>query len=384
MGGRVASAPLNIRKGISRDSGDLVATKHKRIFSTLKQDVDAIVLINGVEPNLDMSFFYATGIPTGLFESCVAIVKPSGVEVLSSELEELSARSAGARTTVFKSRQDRIDLVRKRLKGMKRIGVNSEEVTHANYQFLRKHSVGAKLIDVSEAIANARMLKDEEEIRHIERACVIASKTAETVPELVRRNQTETEAAAEINFKMMTLGASGPAFETNASFGPSSAEPHYSPGKKRLKAGQFALFDFGAKSERYVSDITRTFVCAKPVSKQKKIYEVVLQAQLAAIDTIRDGVHGKDVDMAARKIIDGSPFKGKFIHSTGHGIGLSVHDPGSVSSSRDMILKEGMVLTVEPGIYIKGFGGVRIEDDVLVTKGGCKILTKASKEFLSV
>jgi len=114
------------------------------------------------------------------------------------------------------------------------------------------------------------------------------------------------------------------------------------------------------------------------------MYEVVLQAQLAAIDAISDGVHGKDVDMAARKIIDESAFKGRFIHSTGHGIGLSVHDPGSISSSKDMVLKAGMVLTVEPGVYIKGYGGVRIEDDVLVTKDGCRILTKASKEFQSL
>ena len=117
-----------------------MATKHKRIFAALKHDVDAVVLVNGVEPNLDMSFFYATGIKTGLFESCLAIVKPTGVEVLSSELEELSARSAGARTTVFRSRRERIDIVKKRLRGMKRLGVNSEEMTHANFQFLKKYA----------------------------------------------------------------------------------------------------------------------------------------------------------------------------------------------------------------------------------------------------
>lgn len=361
-----------------------MATKHKRIFAALKHDVDAVVLVNGVEPNLDMSFFYATGIKTGLFESCLAIVKPTGVEVLSSELEELSARSAGARTTVFRSRRERIDLVKKRLRGMKRLGVNSEEMTHANFQFLKKCAQGAKLVNVSEAIANARMIKDPEEIRRIGKACEVASKVAEAIPDFVRSNQTETEAAAEINYKMMKLGASGPAFDTNASFGPSSAEPHYTPGNKRLKPGQFALFDFGAKHERYVSDITRTFVCSSANSRQKEMYEVVREAQQAAIDAISDGAHGKDVDAEARKVIEHSAFKGKFIHSTGHGIGLSVHDPGSVSSSRDMILKDGMVVTVEPGVYVKGFGGVRIEDDVLVRRGGCRLLTKASKEFQTI
>lgn len=361
-----------------------MAAKHRRIFSELEREVDAVVLINGVEPNLDMSFFYATGISNGLFEGCIAIVKSSGVEVLSSELEELSARSSDVRTTVFSSRKEKVNILTKKLKGTKRIGVNSEELTHSNYVFLRKNSKGARLVDVSNAIAKARMIKDEEEIRRIKRACTIASQTADAMPELVERNQTETDAAAEIDYKMMKLGASGSAFGTNASFGPSTAEPHYSPGIRRLRTGQFALFDFGARSERYVSDVTRTYVCGRPDSKQKKMYEVVLQAQLAAIDAICDGVHGKDVDMAARKIIDESAFKGRFIHSTGHGIGLSVHDPGSISSSKDMVLKAGMVLTVEPGVYIKGYGGVRIEDDVLVTKDGCRILTKASKEFQSL
>jgi Xaa-Pro dipeptidase len=114
------------------------------------------------------------------------------------------------------------------------------------------------------------------------------------------------------------------------------------------------------------------------------MYEVVLRAQLAAIDEVRDGAQGKDVDKAARSIIDASRFKGRFIHGTGHGLGVSVHDPGYISSVRNMALREGMVLTVEPGVYLKGFGGVRIEDDVLVTKRGCRVLTSASKEFLSI
>lgn len=361
-----------------------MATKHKRIFSELRRDIDAVVFINGVEPNLDMSFFYATGISNGLFEGCVAIVRPSGVEVLSSQLEELSARSAGARTAVFSSRKERADLLLKKLKGMNRIGINSEEMTHSNYSFLRKNSNGARLVNVSDAIARARMMKDKDEIRLIGKACVIASEAADAIPELVKKNQIETDAAAEIDYKMMKLGASGPAFGTNASFGPATAEPHYSPGSRKLRTGQLALFDFGARSGRYVSDITRTFVCGRPEPRQRRMYEVVLQAQMAAIDKIHDGVHGKNVDMAARKTIDGSEFKGKFIHSTGHGIGLSVHDPGSISPSKDMILKTGMVLTVEPGVYVKGYGGVRIEDDILVTKEGCKVLTRASKEFLSL
>jgi Xaa-Pro dipeptidase len=150
---------------------------------------------------------------------------------------------------------------------------------------------------------------------------------------------------------------------------------------RKLKRGQLALFDFGAVHRRYVSDVTRTFSCGPPSAKQKAMYETVLEAQLAALEAMKEGVNGKEVDGAARTVIEKSDFKGKFIHSTGHGIGVSVHDPGGLSPRKDMVLKEGMILTVEPGVYIRGWGGVRIEDDVLVTKSGCKILTPCTKEF---
>jgi len=361
-----------------------VPTKEKWIYASMKTDVDAVVLMNGTDPNLDNSFFYATGIPNGLFEGCIAIIQPKKTEVLSSELEELSSRAAGVRTSVFESAEHRHDLLVRRFKGLHKIGVNYREITHANYLKIKKAAGKAKLVDVSADIENARVIKQADEISSIKKACRIASSVAEDIPDLVSEGMTETEAAAELNHKMMRLGATGPAFTTAVAFGAKSAEPHYYPGPRRLKRGQFALFDFGANYRRYVSDITRTFTCGPHNKRQGEMYEVVLKAQLAALDAIRDGVRGKDVDQAARRIIDGSKFRGLFIHSTGHGIGVSVHDPGAISPAKDMTLREGMVLTVEPGAYISGFGGVRIEDDILVTKKGCQILTPCTKEFRSI
>ncbi len=358
-----------------------MATKEKKIFSALKTDVDAVVLMNGTEPNIDNSFFYATGITSGLFEGGIAIVKPGGVTVLSSMLEELSARKAGLRPITYSSLKESTDLTVKKLKGMKRIGVNSSSLTHENYKFIRKCAKGARLVDISKAVQQARMIKDQEEISRIRKACEIASKIADQIPDFVRTGQLETEAAAEVNYRMMRRGAEGPSFPTNASWGPATAEPHYVPGSRKLKKGQLALFDFGALYKRYCSDVTRTYICGAPNRNQKRMYEVVLEAQLAAIDAVHDGARGKKIDAAARSVIEKSEFKGKFIHSTGHGLGLSVHDPGGMGPNRDMTLKEGMVMTIEPGVYVPGFGGVRIEDDVLVTKGGCKILTNASKDF---
>jgi len=360
---------------------DSVATKERWIFRSMDCDVDAIVLMNGTDPNLDKSFFYATGIANGLFEGCLAIITPRSTEVLSSQLEELSARSAGVRTTVFESSEQRHQLMKERFGDYGRIGVNSREITHSNYLSIKKAAKGSKLVDVSGGIEKARVIKQPDEITRIRKACRIVSDAGEDIPRLVSEGMTETSAAAELNYRMMKLGATGPAFVTAVAFGANSAEPHYQPSAKSLRKGQFALFDFGAEYKRYVSDMTRTFVCGRPRQKQREMYETVLEAQLTALDAIHHGAKGKEVDLAARNIIDNSKFKGRFIHSTGHGIGVSVHDPGGISYARDMTLEEGMVLTVEPGVYVNGFGGVRIEDDVLVTKKGCSILTKCSKEF---
>jgi Xaa-Pro dipeptidase len=359
-----------------------MATKERKLFAEIKGDVDAVAFMNGSEPNIDLSFFWVTGIPSGIFEGGVAIATPRRVEVISSQLEELSARTGGVRTKVYNSMQQREDFVKKRFKDFDRIGVNSEELTYANFKFLRKCAGKARVVDVSDAVGRARMIKSGDEMARIRKACDITSRTARAIPDLVSERMTETAAAAELNYMMMKFGASTTAFTTNASFGVTTAEPHYNPAARKLRKGELALFDFGAQYMRYAADVTRTFVCGKADSRQREMHEVVLEAQQAAIDAIHGGAHGRDVDAAARDIIDRSAFKGKFIHGTGHGLGVSVHDPGGIRASKDMILEPGMVMTVEPGVYLTGFGGVRIEDDVLVTKGGCEVLTRAPRDLV--
>lgn len=361
-----------------------MATKEKWIFSQLDKEVDAIVLMNAVEPNVDGAFFYATGIPNGLFEYCAAIIEPRKLEVLTSSLEETSAIEGGVKATVFIDDKHMDELMMKRLKGCERVGINASNLTVANLRTIKRAAKGARIVDVSKGLDKARMIKQPDEVALIKKSCAIASKAGEDIPSFTKAGQLETGAAAELNFRMMELGASAQSFVTAVSFGVKTAEPHYMPQQRRLKAGQLALFDYGASFRRYASDITRTFVCGRPDAKQKDLYDTILRAQQAAIDTVCDGAHGKDVDKAARDIIDRSRFKGRFIHSTGHGLGISVHDPGSISSRRDTVLREGMVLTVEPGAYIAGYGGVRIEDDILVTKSGCKVLTPLTREFISI
>ena len=183
---------------------------------------------------------------------------------------------------------------------------------------------------------------------------------------------------------MRRLGGTGNAFDTIAAFGPYSAEPHHTPCDYRLKRGDAALFDFGSRFGRYCSDLTRTIFLGEPVEKLKRAYEIVLNAQEAGIERIRPGAKASEVDAAARELIDSTEFKGLFIHSFGHGIGMDVHQNIHVSPRSEHVLEEGNVISAEPGIYIPGVGGIRIEDTILVTKDGCRRLTSYDHSFTVV
>ncbi|MDD1747467.1 MAG: aminopeptidase P family protein [Methanomassiliicoccales archaeon] len=355
-----------------------------RIFQNMSEKVDAIVLANDIEPNLDMSFYYATGVESGLFEQCAVVLWPDGrSQLFTSFLEETSALASGSEVKAYKKNAERDMMLGSALRGVERVGICGAGLTYRMMQEVRKWT-DAEMVDVWRAVEAARMIKDEVEVENLRAACRIASKVGESLPSIIKAGMTEVEAAAEINYLMQRNGASAPSFATNASFGPSSAEPHHSPGDDKLKAGDTVLFDYGALFRRYGSDVTRTFFFGKASRRQRRMYEVVLEAQLAGIEAIHAGANGRDVDAAAREIIDASEFKGLFIHSLGHGIGLSVHDGGRMAPDLDLTLKENMILTVEPGVYLRGEGGVRIEDDVRVTKKGCEVLTSAPKELTVV
>lgn len=357
----------------------------KKIHDNLKDDVDVIVIQNAADPFLDKSFFYVTGLSTGLFEGSIAIINPDySLEVLTSPLEEESAKKGDFVLTICESRDERRKMLASRLKNVKKIGINSIELTYKNLLGLKELRPKSEFIDVSEAIKKARVVKDEKEITLLKKACNIVSEVAEEIIDFIHEGIKEYEIAAELCYLMQKKGAIGPAFDTVAAFGKNSAEPHYTASNETLKKSDFILLDFGAKYMRYNSDITRTFIMGKASEKQKEMYEVVLEAQEKALDEIRKGANGKDVHNAAKDCIDKTKYKGKFTHGLGHSIGLATHDGGGLNPVIDIILKEGMVFTVEPGIYLPGFGGVRIEDDVLVTKDGYELLTHATKEFIEI
>jgi Xaa-Pro dipeptidase len=183
---------------------------------------------------------------------------------------------------------------------------------------------------------------------------------------------------------MQRNGAAGPSFRTIVGSGPNSAEPHYTAGSRRLERGDLVVIDFGAQWEMYCSDITRTISIGKPSAGQRRMHETVARAQRAALAKMRTGARGKSVDAAARRLIDGTEYKGRFTHGLGHSIGLAVHDGGSLNPSSETILRPNMVFTNEPGVYVPGTGGVRIEDDVLITSSGPRVLTTAPRDLLEL
>ncbi|MHC1605699.1 MAG: M24 family metallopeptidase [Candidatus Methanofastidiosia archaeon] len=357
----------------------------KKIYGRISEDIDVIVLANHTAPHQDISFFYVTGYESGEFEGCVALLYPDGeIEVIVSCLEETSARKGKNPINVFKKKEELESIIKKKLAGKKRIGINPGELTYYWYLKLKKIAPAANFIDCSKEINLARATKDKGEIEKIKNACRIASRAADKIPDFIHEGVKENEVAAEIEYAMAKLGSQSTAFTTISSFGKNTAEPHYTGGQEILKKNEFILFDFGALYKHYVSDITRTFFYGKASCEEKKIYQTVAEAQQIGFDEIEAGKKLCDPHNAVAEFINKGEYKGRFIHSLGHAIGLSVHEPLGFSPINNETIEEGMVLTVEPGIYIPGHGGVRIEDDIVVKKSRIEILTDAKKSFLEL
>ena len=227
----------------------------------------------------------------------------------------------------------------------------------------------------SNLIRDLRKTKTPEEIDLIRETCKLANIGMQTASETVRAGVKEKDVAAEVEYAMRKAGSDGTAFETIVASGATSAFPHGSNLEKTIREGDFVIVDLGATYKFYRSDITRTFIAGKPMEKQTRIYETVKLAQQKAFETIKHGILASEVDMAARQVIEEAGFGEFFVHNLGHGVGLEVHEAPILSPDSKDLLIAGDVVTVEPGIYLPGFGGVRIEDTVLVTKDGAQKLT---------
>jgi Xaa-Pro aminopeptidase len=230
-------------------------------------------------------------------------------------------------------------------------------------------------------VEELRTIKSAEEIERIRRSVETNSRAFEQAVARVKPGMTESDLAAELEYRMRRLGAEKPSFETIVAGGARSAWPHAQPTAARLKTGELAIVDMGAFQDGYASDMTRMLFLGKPGAKVKRAYRAVLEAQLAAIDVLRPGVKTAAVDAAARDVLKGYGLDAAFVHSTGHGLGLEIHEPPRIGRRDKTKLRAGMAITIEPGVYLEGFGGIRIEDTVIVTEKGCEVLTPTSKEL---
>ena len=264
----------------------------------------------------------------------------------------------------------------------KRVGFEKSRMTVEAYQTLKDAlPLGSSLEPVAGWIESQRAVKSSHEISAIRRSVELNSRAFEQAVKHLRIGMREGDLAAELDYRMRRQGAEGPAFETIVAAGTRTALPHARPTSARLVQGALLLVDMGAMLDGYASDMTRMLFLGRPGSQVRKAYKAVLEAQLAAVDAVRAGVPAKTVDRAARRVLASHGLANAFVHSTGHGLGLEIHEPPRIGKKEKTPLESGMAITIEPGVYLEGFGGIRIEDTVAVTDKGCEVLTPTSKEL---
>lgn len=265
-----------------------------------------------------------------------------------------------------------------------RVGFEADYVSVAQLEALQAACPdGVALVPVKGAIEDIRLIKDYSELERLREAAALATKALEELLEAdgVAIGRTEREIAADLEYRMRLLGAERPSFDTIVASGANSAKPHHGAGDRVLRSGDLVTIDFGMHRLGYNSDMTRTFAVGSPSEQLREIYEVTRSAQEAGVNVAVQGAKLVDVDATVRKIIQDAGYGEFFVHSTGHGVGLDVHESPYASTRGEGTLSAGMTLTIEPGIYLPGVGGVRIEDTLIITEGSPEIITQFPKDL---
>lgn len=265
-----------------------------------------------------------------------------------------------------------------------RIGIEGEHMTFSRYQELSSRLENAAILDIGESLQALRLKKTPEEIAILQEAATLADEAIEIGKQAIRPGITEIEVIAEIEYEMKKKGVREMSFDTLVLFGANSADPHGVPGDRVIQEGDFVLFDLGVVWKGYCSDITRTFIYGEANEEQKKIYETVRQALETATEASQIGTTLGALDKAARDVITNAGYGQYFTHRVGHGLGIEVHEFPSLASNNLLTAEAGIVYTLEPGIYVPGVGGVRIEDDIHLTAEGPVALTRTPKHLQSI
>lgn len=263
--------------------------------------------------------------------------------------------------------------------GAKRVGFEDGKLMYRQWRDLADLLGEGVLVPAGGLVEELRIVKDSDEIQAIREAARIIDVVYDEVLVRIQAGMRETDIALEMDYSIRRNGAEKEGFDTIVASGPRSAMPHGIASERVVQENDLIVFDYGARFAGYHSDITRTLVIGPASDKQNEIYSTVLEAQMRAIAAVAPGVIGKEVDAVARDYIASKGYGELFGHGLGHGLGLQVHDPGALNSRSEVVLEPGMIFTIEPGVYLPDWGGVRIEDDVLVTETGCEVLTHSPK-----
>ncbi|KEK26129.1 Xaa-Pro dipeptidase [Bacillus gaemokensis] len=276
-----------------------------------------------------------------------------------------------------------LDEVAKQVKnlGIQKLGFEQDTLTYSSYT-AHKEAIEAEFIPTSGLVEKLRLIKTDSEIKILKEAAQIADAAFEHILSFIRPGVSEIEVSNELEFFMRKQGATSSSFDIIVASGLRSALPHGVASEKVIEKGDFVTLDFGAYYKGYCSDITRTIAVGEPSDKLKEIYNVVLEAQLRGVNGIKAGLTGREADALTRGYITEKGYGEYFGHSTGHGVGLEIHEAPGLAFRSETVLEPGMAVTVEPGIYIPGVGGVRIEDDIIVTSEGNEVITKSPKELI--
>ncbi|KEQ25870.1 M24 family metallopeptidase [Paenibacillus tyrfis] len=274
------------------------------------------------------------------------------------------------------------DLLRKW--GIAKLGFEQTDLSYGTYSNYAEALGGIEFVPTGGLVELLRMIKDDGEIAVMQQAADLADRAFVHVLGLLKSGVKELDISLEIEMFVRKHGATSTSFETIVASGERSALPHGKASDKIIGTGEFVTLDFGAYYKSYCSDITRTVIVGTPTDKHRDIYKIVLEAQMEALERIKPGMTGKEADAVARDTIKRYGYGDHFGHGTGHGLGMEVHEAPRLSVQGDVVLAPGMVVTVEPGIYLPGFGGVRIEDDIVITETGNRRLTQSSKDLIVI
>ncbi len=333
-----------------------------------ERELDAYLVVNRNDQ------YWLTGF-TGE-DGAVLVTQREVVLLTDGRFDENADREAPWATKVLRAKRTPEVTAREiRRRRLKRIGIDPYHMDVATHAALSKELRPARLVSVSRLIGTMRLTKSAEEVARIREALRVAEAGFKELVRSVRPGQTESEIAARLVYEMQRRGASSPAFEPIVAAGENGSLPHYTAGARKWTRKDALLVDWGARCGWYVSDLTRTILPSSIPRELGRIYSVVREAHERAVAAVRPGAKASEVDRVARDVISRAGYGERFNHALGHGIGLDVHEAPRLGKESADVLKPGMVVTIEPGVYVPGFGGVRIEDDVLVTESGHEVLS---------